>query len=174
MSLDDFTKILGIAAIMVGVGKYFYDKAETAAHDKQVRSILYIETWGSEPLLGAREALYDFWAAQPDLIAVFEAESFSARQYKTMLAATLFRNDADWAIRTPLLLLDNFYSQMSFCSKSGLCDHNILDNYFCHMTQKNSVAYTPFYDRIRLATGDRGIGEEMNIFTQSCLSETAD
>lgn len=167
-SLDDLTKLIGVLAVIVGVGKYFYDKAETAAHDAQARSISYIEAWGAGPLLGAREALYDFWAAQPDLIAVFGTEALSARQYKTMLSASIFRTDADAAIRAPLLLLDNFYSQMSFCTKSGLCDRTILDAYFCHVTRKNVTAYTPFYERIREATGDHGIGAEMVAFAQSC------
>lgn len=171
LSLDDLTKLIGVVAVIVGVGKYFYDKAETAAHDAQARSIAYIEAWGAGPLLGAREALYDFWAAQPDLIAVFGSEALSARQYRTMLSASLFRTDADAAIRAPLLQLDNFYSQMSFCAKSGLCDRGILDAYFCHVTHKNVTAYAPFYDRIRAATGDHGIGAEMVAFAESCPAE---
>lgn len=170
-SLDDLTKLLGVAAVIVGLGKYFYDKVEAAAHDAQARSISYIEDWGAEPLLGAREALYDFWADQPDLIAVFGAEALSARQYKTMLSASLFRAGADAGIRAPLLLLDNFYSQMSFCTKSGLCDRPILDAYFCHMTRKNVIAYAPFYERIREATGDHGIGAEMVTFAEGCPPE---
>ena len=173
ISLDDLTKILGVAAVIVGVGKYIYDKVETAAQEAQERSISYIEAWGDEPLLGARESLYSFWVGQPDLIAVFGAEALSTRQYKTMLTASVFRSGADGQIRAPLLLLDNFYSQMSFCAKSGLCDQQILAEYFCSMTRKNVVAYSPFYDRIRDTTGDHGIGAEMAVFAKSCEAERA-
>ncbi|MBZ4021667.1 hypothetical protein CKO11_04230 [Rhodobacter sp. TJ_12] len=172
ITLDDLTKFLGVIALVLGGGKYFYDKAEAAAHEAQSRSIAYIEAWGAEPLLGARETLYDFWAGQPDLISVFGTEALSRRQYAMMLQASLFRTNADAPIRAPLLVLDNFYSQMSFCARAGLCDRAILDAYFCHVTRKNVVAYTPFYDRIRAATGDRGIGRDMQGFAQDCPPES--
>lgn len=168
ISLDDLTKLFGLLVALIGVGKYFYDKSEAAAHEAQARSIAYIERWGGEPMLGAREALFDFWSAQPDLIRVFGTEALSPRQYRSLLAASLFRQGADSSIRTPLLLLDNFYSQMSFCAQSGLCDRTILDAYFCTTTHKNVVAYMPFYDRIREATGDSSVGTEMAAFAQDC------
>ncbi len=168
ITLDDLTKMLGVAVAVIGVGKYFYDKAEAAAHEAQARAISYIEAYGSDPVLGAREALYGFWADQPELVKIFGTEALSERQYQAMLSASLFRSDKDVQIRAPLLLMDNFYSQMSFCAKAELCDRAILDSYFCEITQKNVVAYGPFYERVRGVTGDGGIGAEMAAFAALC------
>lgn len=168
LSLDDLTKMLGVAVAVIGVGKYFYDKAEAAAHEAQARSISYIEAYGSDPVLSAREALYGFWADQPELVKIFGSEALSERQYNSMLSASLFRKNTDAQIRAPLLLMDNFYSQMSFCAKAGLCDREILDSYFCDVTAKNVVAYAPFYTRVREVTGDHGIGAEMAVFAEGC------
>lgn len=170
-NLDDLTKLLGVLVAVAGVGKYFYDKAEATAHEAQARAISYIEAYGSDPVLGAREALYDFWVGQPELIRIFGSESLSERQYHSMLGASLFRTDADATIRGPLLMLDNFYSQMSFCVQSEICDQEILDSYFCDMTRKSTIAYAPFYDRLRDVTGDSGIGAEMQRFAESCVAE---
>jgi hypothetical protein len=168
LNLDDLTKLLGIGVAVLGFGKYFYDKAEAEAHEAQALSITYIESYGSDPMLGAREALYDFWIDQPELIKIFGSEEFSERQYRAIISSSLFRKNTDTAIRAPLLLLDNFYSQMSFCAKTGLCDKSILDAYFCRETKKNVVVYTPFYNRVREATGDQGIGAEMVAFADVC------
>lgn len=95
LTLDDLTKMLALTVALISAGKYFYDKAEVAAHEARTRSISYIESYGVDPVLEAREALYTFWAGQPELIKIFGNQALSERQYKTMLYTTLFHKIRD-------------------------------------------------------------------------------
>ncbi|NPD16736.1 hypothetical protein HOY34_16210 [Xinfangfangia sp. D13-10-4-6] len=167
-TLDQLTKMVGLLVAVIGIWKYFYDHAAARENAAQARAIGYVESYAKEPLLGARQQLYTFWSTQPDLVNVLAEHSLSERQYAAMLTASVFRSDGDIAIREPLLLLDSFYSQISFCRASGLCDAAITDAYFCRVSKRNAVAYAPFYTRLAAVTGDTSIGAELQSYASLC------
>lgn len=167
-SLDDLTKILALVVAVIGVAKYFYDKAETAQTDRRARAIGYIERYADPEILASRQSLHDFWTGQPELVAVFREESLSERNYLMMLKASVFRQNADTEIHRPLLLLDNFYSQISYCRSAALCDLDVLDAFFCSVAKKDAVAYGPFFDRLRERSGDQSLGKTLISYARVC------
>ncbi len=168
LTLDNMAKVIGLVVAMIGVGKYYTDRTDAQANAARARSLSFIETYASNPLLGAREQLYGFWTEQPELVQIFGNETLNARQYGAMLSATVFRRNGDDAIRQPLILLDNFYSQINFCDKGGLCDPVILRDYFCATSRRNAVAYGPFYARLAERTGDSSLGADLQSFAAGC------
>jgi hypothetical protein len=168
LSLEDTTRVLALVAAVASVGKFFYDRAERNAQLASERSVEYIESYADDPMISAREQLYSFWAGEPRLIAVFQNEALSTRQYSALLSATIFRADLDLGIRQPLLLLDSFYSQITFCLNAELCDKEILQSYFCRNAQQSAKAYAPFYKRLANQTGDPGLGTDLQVFASGC------
>lgn len=160
--------MVGLLVAVIGIGKYFFDHAAARDNAARTRAISYVEAYAKEPLLGARQQLYSFWSEQPGLVQILGEESISERQYAAMLNASVFRAGTDVSIREPLLLLDSFYSQISFCRASALCDAAITDAYFCQVSRRNAVAYAPFYTRLTEVTGDMSIGAELQNFAKAC------
>lgn len=168
LSLDHLLKVLTLVAAMAGVGRYFYDKVESADHERRARAISYIERYADATMLEARQMLYEFWVVQPDLVQVLRAEEISARSYRSMLQASVFRHNADLPIQKALLQLDSFYSQLSYCRSGELCDAGILDAYFCRSARKDAVAYAPFFARLHDRSGDLQLGSGLAEFAAAC------
>lgn len=168
LTLDGIAKVVGLVVAIFGIGKFFSDRAESAAAATRARSIGYVESYAAPTLLDARQKLYAFWATEPGLVSALGSGALSERQYAAMLQAAVFRPGKDTAVREPLLILDSFYGQLSFCRKSGLCDTAILDSYFCEVSRRNAMAYRPFYDRLAEVTGDSSIGRELQSFAAAC------
>ncbi len=168
MDIDTLAHIFTLVVAVAGMAKFFYDQDQAWKAENRERAITYINSYTEEPLLGARQTLYDFWASQPDLVAMLRSQSLTPRNYAAMLAASVFRTGADAPIREPLLVLDSFYSQVSFCESGGLCDTGIIDRYFCDHARRDVQAYAPFFEHLRTQSGDTRIGRELENFAARC------
>ncbi len=171
-SADIGFKIFSIVAICFGGLRYFQERDEIARDEAISRSLSYIEDYGSARYVGARLALYDFWADRQALVRLLTSGGISDRVYQTALEQNVFRPNADDAIREALVLLDNFYSQVTFCNRTGLCNSKILNDFFCQTAQSEAVAYGPFFDHLATQTGDSNLGRDLDAFSESCTKTT--
>ncbi|QDC10831.1 hypothetical protein FHY55_17020 [Oceanicola sp. D3] len=168
MDIDTLAHLFTLVVAVAGMAKFFYDQDQALKAENRARAITYINAYTEEPLLGSRQALYDFWAGQPELVAMLRKQSLTPRNYAAMLAASVFRTGAEEPIREPLLVLDSFYSQVSFCESGGLCDTGIIDSYFCTHARRDAQAYAPFFEHLRSQSGDTRIGRELDAFAARC------
>lgn len=166
--VDISFKAFSIIAICFGGLRYFQDRERAEQNEALGRSLSYIEEYGSERYVKARLNLHDFWSAHPQLVQLLTSGAISERIYRAALSQEVFRHEADFELREPLVLLDNFYSQVAFCHRTQLCDVKVLNQFFCPIAQSEAVAYAPFFDRMAEATGDRGLGRELEKFGAQC------
>ena len=168
VDIDTLAHLFTLVVAVAGMAKFFYDQDQAEKAENRARAITYINAYTEEPLLGARQALYDFWASQPDLVAMIRSQQLTPRNYAAMLQASVFRTGAEAPVREPLLVLDSFYSQVSFCESGGLCDTGIIDSYFCEHARRDAQAYAPFFAHLRNQSGDTRIGRELEALADRC------
>ncbi|MBY6048351.1 hypothetical protein [Vannielia litorea] len=174
MDIDTLAHIFTLVVAVAGMAKFFYDQDQATKAENRERAITYINAYTEDPLLGTRQSLYDFWAGQPELVAMMRGQQMTPRNYAAMLQASVFRTGAAEPIREPLLVLDSFYSQVSFCESAGLCDTAIIDRYFCEHARRDAQAYAPFFAHLRTQSGDTRIGVELANFAGRCTPTGAE
>jgi hypothetical protein len=166
--LEYALKILAAAVAIFGVWKYFLDRAQEIDRDALLRSLSYVEAYGSGELLGARENLFDFWIAHQEDVAVLLGEGVSRRSYSNFLNSAFEEAEDSVDLYQAVYQVTYLFDQVHFCRSSGLCREEILEAYFCPIATRFISTYSPIIERNRSSSGIETFGAGLEAFATAC------
>jgi hypothetical protein len=70
-----------------------------------------------------------------------------------------------------LFQMQVFLDELAYCRRSGVCNAQILDGFFCDFVQRFSTAYAPFCDRLSRDIGAAPIDASLRALSATCAVE---
>lgn len=161
-------KIVAALAAAFGVWKFFLDKEQSVSRDALLRSLSYIQAYGSGEHLQAREYLFDFWVSHQSDVKYLMKEPISHRVYSNFLNTAFEEAENSKYLYQAIFKVTYLFDQVYFCSSRSLCDRESLDAYFCPVAVRFLSVYRPIIERDRSSSGIETYGAGLELFVTSC------
>ena len=161
-------KIVATLIALFGVGKYFADRAAAVEGERRAKSLGYIEAYAGPEMVKTRDILFQFWKRNEEYLAHIEARGTTTRAYAQFARVALEEDRKTDDLQGALFRLANFYDQVWHCRHGDLCNHDMLDDYFCGRVNLQAVAYGPFLDVLGRRSGFDSFGSSLEHLNTSC------
>lgn len=169
-NLELALKFLGATIAIFGVWKFFSDRDLAVEADKRGKALAYIEAYGNAEMIETRKTLFDFWKENDTFVDHMRAELVSDRTYVLFARVTLDEYPETDALQAAVYRLANFYEQVWHCHIAGLCNPDMLNEYFCDRVTLQAGAYQPFLNELSSRTGYEKFGSALGDFQRYCAN----
>jgi len=140
-AIDTVSKVGGVCLAVFWVAQYTIDVVRSDRQSARNESISYIKRFSEDDILDARMELLNFWKGRERLASMAVTGSISSQNYGYVLLKQL---DSTPQAQGQLKRLGYFFDELYYCYVSDICDHALVESFFCPHAIGNESSYFQF------------------------------
>ncbi|WP_341213399.1 hypothetical protein [uncultured Limimaricola sp.] len=170
--LEISVKLAATLIAAFGVVAFFLDRSHARTTSEKNMSLSFIEKFASSDVIQARGRLLTYWQNYPEFVDYSRENSLSSREYTNFVRATYPARDDRGEVDKALFRMQVFFDELSYCYYSGICDNNIIDEYFCDYAVNFSNVYGAFYGLLAEEIGSKPLDQKVGLFSSHCTRQS--